>query len=89
MLGVVPEQNLLEYINVYLTFDSAHSFKESFDIIALRNNFNHDQVALPPSIILVSVHELSCFAPIVPLRLRNELFLLYLIGLSAHHLRPE
>jgi len=79
MLGVdsiTKRQSVVSYNqSVYLTFLFTHRLEESLDIVALRDNITHDQVAFPLSIILISTDKLGSPRTMESLARMNELLL--------------
>jgi hypothetical protein len=75
--------------SVYLTFLFAHCLKESLDIVALRNNIAHDQIAFPLPIILVGTNKLGRSRTMESLARMNEFFLLNLLLVRTQHLSPK
>lgn len=75
--------------SVYLTFLFTHRLEESLDIVALRDNITHDQVAFPLSIILVSTDKLGSPRTMESLARMNELLLFNLFLVRAQHLSPK
>lgn len=74
---------------MYLTFFFAHGFQKPLDVVPLRHHITQDQVTLPLSVILVSIDKLGGFPAIESLTCMDELLLLYLVSISAHHLLPK